>query len=243
MKLVPAMDLIGGRCVRLAQGDFERETVYAADPAEALAGFHAEGAEEAHIVDLDGAKAREPRQHALLAELASASPLRLQVAGGVRTDSHVRALLDAGVERVVIGSLALSDPAAFSGMLDAFGTQRLTLALDVRLDGQGEARVASHGWLEDTGRLLDDVLGSFPSVRHLLVTDIGRDGTLSGPNLSLTESIVRRYPEVELQASGGVGALDDLSALRDAGAARAIVGKAIWEGRFSVAQGLARARR
>lgn len=241
MKLLPAIDLIGGRCVRLEQGNFDRETSYSDDPAAALADFAAGGAAETHLVDLDGAKAREPRQHDLFIQLAASSPLRLQVAGGFRSRDQVARVLDAGVARVVIGSLALDDPQAFAAMLADFGPDRLTLALDVRLE-DGKPLVATHGWLTGSGRSLDAVLGDFPAVRHLLVTDIARDGMLSGPNVALMQDIATRFPTIELQASGGVGALADLSALRGTGARRAIVGKAIWERRFSVAEGVAHAR-
>ncbi|WP_037499878.1 HisA/HisF-related TIM barrel protein [Sphingomonas jaspsi] len=241
MKLLPAIDLIGGRCVRLEQGDFDRETTYDDDPAAALAGFVEGGAEEAHLVDLDGAKAREPRQHGLFVDLAMASPLKLQVAGGFRTHAQVERVLLNGVNRVVIGSLALDDPALFSAMLADFGPDRLTLALDVRVEN-GVPMVATHGWLTGSGRTLDAVLKDFPLVRHLLVTDIARDGMLSGPNAHLMQDIAERFPTIELQASGGVGGLDDLTVLRATGARRAIVGKAIWERRFSVAEGIAHAR-
>jgi phosphoribosylformimino-5-aminoimidazole carboxamide ribotide isomerase len=237
MILYPAIDLIDGRCVRLAQGDFARETRYDEEPAAALARFADEGAEWTHIVDLDGAKAKEPRQHDLLATLAESSSLKLQVAGGVRTIDHVAMLLDAGVARVVVGSLAVNDPTAFTIMLDRFGAEALTLALDVRLVGR-HAMVATHGWTEGSGKTLDAVLKGFPAVRHLLVTDIGRDGMLSGPNLPLIEAIVDTWPKVELQASGGVARLDDLPHLKQMGAAGAIVGKALWEGRFTIRQAL-----
>jgi phosphoribosylformimino-5-aminoimidazole carboxamide ribotide isomerase len=240
MIFLPAIDLVAGRCVRLAQGDFDRETDYSTDPATALAAFAAGGAEEAHLVDLDGARARTPRQHELFAALAATSSLALQVAGGFRTADQVARMLDAGVARVVIGSLALDDPAAFDALLDRFGADRLVLALDVRLDGE-VPMVATHGWTTDSGQSLDAVLAKFARVRHLLVTDIARDGMLSGPNLPLMRAIADRYMQVELQASGGVAQIDDVARLGEAGAARAIVGKAIWEGRFSVAEGVARA--
>lgn len=241
MKLLPAIDLIDGRCVRLAQGDFTRETSYSDDPAAALADFAASGADEAHLVDLDGARAGAPRQHDLFARLAGESPLALQVAGGFRSEAQVAAMLDAGVARVVIGSLALTDPDAFAAMLSRFGAERLTLALDVRLD-HGAALVATHGWEVGSGRTLGEVLRQFPTVRHLLVTDIARDGMLSSPNAALMTSILAEFPHVLLQASGGVADLADLTALRATGAARAIVGKAIWERRFTVAEGIAHAR-
>ena len=241
MILYPAIDLIDGRCVRLSQGDFARETVYAEDPAAALARFAKEGAAWAHIVDLDGAKAKEPRQHDLLATLAKSAKLKLQVAGGVRTPAHVATLLDAGVTRVVVGSLAVNDPPAFTALLDRFGPEALTLALDVRLDGK-HAMVATHGWTEGSGQTLDHVLNLFPAVRHLLVTDIGRDGMLTGPNLPLIEAIADTWPKVALQASGGVAKLHDLPHLKQAGAAGAIVGKALWEGRFTVREAIRASR-
>lgn len=241
MMLLPALDLIGGRCVRLAQGDFARETSYSADPAAALSEFASDGAREAHVVDLDGARAREPRQHELLVALAARTGLHLQVAGGFRTIEQVRRMLDAGAARVVIGSLAVDDPATFARMIADIGAERLTLALDVRLD-DGIPIVATHGWATGSGETLDAVLNWFPQVRHLLVTDIARDGMLTGPNLALTSMIVERYPAIELQASGGASTLGDLDDLRRRGAARAIVGKAIWERRFTVAEGIARAR-
>ncbi len=242
MILLPAIDLIGGRCVRLAQGDFARKTSYSDDPAAALADFSADGAEEAHLVDLDGARAGAPRQHEMFVALARSTDVQLQVAGGFRMPEQVATMLDAGVARVVVGSLALTDPNAFAAMIDRLGSDCLTLALDVRLE-DGAAMVATHGWEVGSGRTLDDVLGQFPAVRHLLVTDIARDGMLSGPNVALMTSIVAYHPRVELQASGGVANLSDLPLLRKIGAARAIVGKAIWERHFTVAEGVAHARR
>ena len=241
MILLPAIDLIGGRCVRLAQGDFERETRYSDDPTAALGDFADGGAVEAHLVDLDGARAREPRQHELFIALAATTSLSLQVAGGFRTLDQVRRVLDAGVTRVVIGSLAIDNPDAFARMIDEFGPNRLTLALDVRIE-DGTPHIATHGWATGSGETLEAALARHPSVRHLLVTDIARDGMLEGPNFALMRAIVAAHPAIHLQASGGVAALDDLAELNRAGAARAIVGKAIWERRFTVADAVAYAR-
>ncbi len=231
MILVPAIDLVEGRCVRLAQGDFGRETRYSDDPAAALVAFAQAGPSEVHIVDLDGAKARQPRQHDLLIALAANTGLALQVAGGFRTIEHVERMIGAGI----------ADPALFSRMIERFGPERLTLALDVRIE-DGRPIVATHGWMTGSGEGLSTVIGRFPTIRHLLVTDIARDGMLAGPNVSLMETIAAQFPTVELQASGGVATLDDLDTLRTTGARRAIVGKAIWERRFTVTEGVARAR-
>ena len=234
MILYPAMDLMGGRVVRLAQGRFDDSTAYSADPAEALAGFAAAGARWAHVVDLDGARAREPVQHDLIAGLAREAPLSLQVAGGFRSRDHLRRMLDCGVGRVVIGSLAVDRPDLVRGFLEEFGSERITLSLDVRLIGDIPL-VATAGWTEDSGRSLWDIAALYPEARHLLLTDIGRDGMLAGPNFELLEEASARLPHLAIQASGGITSLDDLRRLRTAGA---IVGKALWEGRIGLAEAL-----
>ncbi|GAA4016750.1 1-(5-phosphoribosyl)-5-[(5-phosphoribosylamino) me thylideneamino]imidazole-4-carboxamide isomerase [Sphingomonas swuensis] len=234
MILYPAMDLIGGRIVRLRQGRFDDVTYYDATPATALRDFAADGAEWAHVVDLDGAKAGAPAQHRLLAELAASSPLKLQVAGGVRTADHVATLLEAGAARVVVGSLAVRDPAATLGLFDRFGPERITLSLDVRMAGD-TPMVATHGWQEDSGLSLWDVASRYPEARHLLLTDIGRDGMLEGPNQALLAEAVTRLPHLAIQASGGVTSLGDLAQLTTAGA---ILGRAMWEGRLLLAEAI-----
>jgi phosphoribosylformimino-5-aminoimidazole carboxamide ribotide isomerase len=233
MILYPAMDLIGGRIVRLRQGRFNEVTVYDPAPHDALRSFAEAGAEWAHVVDLDGAKAGAPAQHALLKELAATTPLRLQVAGGVRSADHVAALLDAGASRVVVGSLAVREPAVTAALLDRFGPDHITLSLDVRVEG--EPMVATHGWQEDSGRTLWDIAALYPQARHLLLTDIGRDGMLEGPNHSLLAQAVERLPHLAIQASGGVTSLDDIERLTTDGA---ILGRAMWEGHLSLAEAL-----
>jgi phosphoribosylformimino-5-aminoimidazole carboxamide ribotide isomerase len=234
MILYPAMDLMGGRVVRLAQGRFEDATIYPGDPAEALAAFAAPGARWAHVVDLDGARAGAPVQHDLLCELGRSAPLSLQAAGGFRTAEQIARVLDAGVKRVVIGSLAVKQPELVRGFLARFGGERITLSLDVRLVDE-VPMVATLGWTEDSGQSLWDIAALYPEARHLLLTDIGRDGMLAGPNFELLEEAGRRLPHLAIQASGGVSSLDDLTRLGTAGA---IVGKALWEGRIDLAEAL-----
>ncbi|HYI40263.1 MAG TPA: 1-(5-phosphoribosyl)-5-[(5-phosphoribosylamino)methylideneamino] imidazole-4-carboxamide isomerase [Allosphingosinicella sp.] len=234
MILYPAIDLMGGRIVRLAQGRFEEATTYEADPADALARFAEAGAQWAHVVDLDGARARKPVQHDLLAALARGAALDLQVAGGFRTRDQLAGMFDAGVSRIVIGSLAVDRPDLVRAFLLEFGGERITLSLDVRVAG-GVPVVATAGWTEDSGRSLWDVAALYPEARHLLLTDIGRDGMLSGPNFELLEEAAGRLPHLAIQASGGVSSLDDLRRLRTEGA---IVGKALWEGRIGLAEAL-----
>jgi phosphoribosylformimino-5-aminoimidazole carboxamide ribotide isomerase len=237
MILYPAIDLMGGCVVRLAQGRFDEATTYEADPAEALAGFAEAGALWAHVVDLDGARAGAPVQHDLLAALARAGTLKLQVAGGFRTAGQLARMFDAGVARVVIGSLAVTDPDTAAALLGRFGGERITLALDIRIEA-GEPIVATRGWTEGSGRSLWDIAALYPAARHLLVTDIARDGMLSGPNVDLIAQATASLPRLALQASGGVASLDDLHRLEETGAAGAIVGKALWEGRFGLAEAL-----
>lgn len=238
MIVYPAMDLMGEQVVRLRQGRFDEATNYPAEPEDALRRFAAAGAQWAHVVDLDGARAGAPAQHELIARLAAAVPLRLQVGGGVRSREHVEQLLDAGVERVVIGSLAVRAPELVRSCIDQFGAERITLALDVRVLA-GEPQVAVSGWTEDSGVTLWAVAERFPNARHLLLTDIGRDGELSGPNFDLLDEAMERLPHLDVQASGGVSSLADLERLRTAGA---VVGKALWEGRFRLEEALGLAR-
>lgn len=234
MILYPAMDLMDGAPVRLEKGDFDARTDYAADPAATLAGFAEAGAEWAHVVDLDGARAKQPRQHDTIRELALSAPLKLQVAGGFRSIDDVRRMLDAGAARVVIGSLAIREPRVVSRMLDLFGPEELALALDVKLI-DGEPIVVTAGWTENSGVTLYDAAARFPAGCHLLLTDVGRDGMLQGPNFHLLEEAQARLPGWKIQASGGVATLDDLRALKTAGV---VVGKALWERRFTLSEAL-----
>ena len=233
MIILPAMDLMDGRPVRLAQGRFDDATSYTLDPAEAVLAFETAGAEWAHLVDLDGARARAPRQHGLLADIALSVTLKLQVAGGFREEAHLARMFDAGVDRVAIGSLAVHEPETVTGFLERFGSERIVLALDVNMVDDMPI-VATSGWTETSGLSLWDVAARYPDMRHLLVTDIGRDGMMSGPNAQLVAEIVRRLPDVQVQGSGGVSSLDDLRDLKAAGASGAIVGKALWEQRIDL---------
>src|SRR3569623_3090721 len=208
MIFYPAMDLMGGRIVRLRQGGFEDSTTYSQDPATALGHFADAGAEWVHIVDLDGARAGAPLQHDLIAELARSTRLKLQVGGGFRTREQVARMLDAGVSRVVIGSLAVKQPELVQGWIEDFGPERLTLSLDVRVK-DGVPLVAVSGWADTSGTALWDAAASYPTARHLLLTDIGRDGTLAGPNFELLDEAVERLPHLKIQASGGVSSLAD----------------------------------
>lgn len=243
MILYPAIDLRAGVCVRLMHGRFDQVTEYDTDPVARLATFAEAGADWAHIVDLDGAEAGRAAQHALIGTLARAGTVSIQSGGGVRSAEDVAALLDAGVSRVVIGSLAVSQPDTVLNWLDRFGADRITLAIDVKADGDRHVP-ALKGWTEAASVDLWAALDRYPagSASHLLVTDVGRDGALTGPNLDLLRSIVERRPDLKVQASGGVSSVADLTAAKAIGCDGAIVGRALYEGRFTVAEAITAVR-
>lgn len=240
MIVYPAIDLKDGTCVRLMHGRFDAVTHYDDQPAARLAAFAAAGAEWAHIVDLDGAEAGRAVQHALIGDLARAIDIRIQSGGGVRTSDDIAALIEAGVARVVVGSLAVSAPETVADWLRRFGPDRITLAIDVRADGDRWIP-ALKGWTEPAEIDLWTALDRYPPdlARHLLVTDVGRDGAMTGPNLELLTEIRLRRPDLRVQASGGVSSLEDLRAVRAMGCDGAIIGRALYEGRFSVEDAVA----
>ena len=233
MRLVPAIDLKDGRCVRLLRGDFAQETAYSTAPIDLARKFEALGADWLHVVDLDGAREgrTDPGNRVLIAQLAAASSLKLQVGGGLRTRADVASVLEAGAARAVIGSVALSDPAAVRGWIEDFGGDRIVLAFDVRLDSGGSPRIVTHGWLRQSTRALWEALAEFPHAvpAHVLCTDVARDGALTGPNVALYAEAARRFPAIAWQASGGIRDAADLEALAACGAAAAISGKALLE--------------
>jgi phosphoribosylformimino-5-aminoimidazole carboxamide ribotide isomerase len=231
MRLIPAMDLRAGRCVRLLQGDFGAETRYDADPRALLGKYRSVGADWLHVVDLDGARDGRAGNDSLIAELAAEKALNLQVGGGLRDAAAVKRMLDLGAARAVIGSAAITHVEEVRGWLGRFGPEHLTLAFDVRLDRSGVPRVTTHGWQEQSQVSLWDAVANFAAagLMHVLCTDVSRDGALNGPNVELYRNAVRRYPRLQWQASGGIRASRDMHALADAGAAAAISGRALLE--------------
>ncbi len=231
MRLIPAIDLRAGHCVRLLHGDFEAETRYPTDARALLARYCELGADWLHIVDLDGARDGSLGNRAIIVELAAAKAANLQVGGGLRNTAAITQILDAGVARAVIGSAAISQVEQVQAWLEHFGAQRLTLAFDVCLDNGGAPRVMIEGWQRQSECSLWQALDNYAptGLKHVLCTDVGRDGALTGPNVELYREAVRRYPQIEWQASGGIRNARDLHALADAGAAAAISGKALLE--------------
>ena len=233
MELIPAIDIRDGRCVRLLRGEFDQETRYEYDPRALARGYREAGARWLHIVDLDGAQSGERGNAGLIAEIAAASGLKVQLGGGIRSEASLARALDSS-DRVVIGSLAVTEPETVAGWLQGFGPERIVLGLDVRLGADGIPRVTTHGWTEASELTLDSAIERFSDagLRHVLCTDVARDGALSGPNIELYRRIQAERPGIVLQASGGIRDAADLEALADADIAAAISGKALLEQRI-----------
>lgn len=244
MEIFPAIDLRNGQCVRLTQGDFAQTKIYEDDPIRQAQRFAEAGAEWLHIVDLDGAREGGSRQFDVIERIARSVTLKLQVGGGIRDEATVAALLDRGIERVVIGSLAVRDPAHVMDWLRRFGPARMVAAFDVRLDYLGKPRILIEAWQQESGSSLWELLDTYTNngLRIILCTDVARDGMFAGPNLALYQAIQTRHPELDLVASGGVRDTGDLKALTELGVQGTIVGKAIYEGHIDLADAIQRVK-
>jgi phosphoribosylformimino-5-aminoimidazole carboxamide ribotide isomerase len=237
--VIPAIDLRGGRVVRLKQGDYAQETRYDNTPAELATRYLQAGAQWLHMVDLDGARSGD-LENLTAIEAIAASGLRIQAGGGVRSEADVRRLFDAGVVRVVVGSVAMREPELVGKWISTFGAECLTIALDTRWH-EGRWALPSAGWTSMETGGLDDLAPWYEQhgARHLLCTDIDRDGMLSGFNLELYRHLHALAPMLTIQASGGVRSIADIVAARDAGAEAVILGRALLEGRFTLEEALA----
>lgn len=237
----PALDIRQGRVVRLLQGDYAKQTTYGDDPLPRAQAFAGIGASWMHLVDLDAAKAGGYTLAPLLAQIASGTSLKVQTGGGVRGRDDVARILDAGASRVVIGSLAVREPDNVLAWLSEFGAEHLTIALDTRQGQDGVWRLPVHGWTETADVTLDELAQRYAQagMKHLLCTDISRDGMLSGPNIELYAHLVTLLPGVAVQASGGVRDVADVRAARLAGCGGAVLGKALLEGRLKLDEALA----
>jgi phosphoribosylformimino-5-aminoimidazole carboxamide ribotide isomerase len=229
---VPAVDIRGGRCVRLVQGDFSRETRYADDPAEMARHWQAQGAQWLHVVDLDGARDGVRANAATIARLLAAVEIPVQVGGGIRSVDTARQLLDDGAQRVVVGTRAAEAPEALAEWIDALGAERIVVGVDAR-----DGRVATHGWttLTDVGVVEVCTKLAGLGVQRVVYTDVGRDGLLGGPNVDVTGEVAR---VIRVIGSGGVSTVDHLRALAQIGAEGAIIGKALYEGRLTLKDAL-----
>ena len=226
MIILPAIDIIGGRCVRLSQGDYNQQTQYEATPVDMVKQYVAHGFKRIHVVDLDGAKTSYPQNLDTLSELAAVPGAEIE--WGVEA---LRAVLDAGAKYAVVGSVAAKQPELFEQWLRMFGPERIVLGADVR-----EGRVAVNGWQEEMDVTIDDLVDRFLKygLSQVICTDISRDGMLQGPATELYVRLQKKYPEVDFTVSGGISSMADIHALKAAHLRRVIVGKAIYEGRITL---------
>ncbi|MBF7073292.1 1-(5-phosphoribosyl)-5-[(5-phosphoribosylamino)methylideneamino]imidazole-4-carboxamide isomerase [Glaciecola sp. MH2013] len=240
--IIPAIDLIDGKVVRLYQGDYEQTTQYSVDPIDVVNQYADDGAQWLHIVDLTGAKDTSKRQLKLIADMVATKRMRFQSGGGVRSKADVQGLLNAGVERVVIGSLAVTQPEIVEQWMTEFGPEHIVLALDINIDEAGNKFVATHGWQKDSGVSIESLIERYSKVglQHVLCTDISRDGTLQGANEKLYAEVAKSFPKIQWQASGGIGSLNDIEILKPTKVAGVILGRALLEGKFTVKEAIER---
>lgn len=236
--LIPALDLINGKVVRLYKGDYAKAQSYDIDALVKFKAYESEGARWIHLVDLDGAKEPQKRQIALIKSLCASAKASVQVGGGIRSKEEIKALLDAGASRVVIGSLAIHNPQLCIEILREFPAHQICLALDVVPKGS-EFIIVVNAWQDESDKKLLEVIEFYAehSLRHILCTDISKDGTMSGANLRLYKLLSEVFPSIEIQASGGVNSLADLQSLKGI-CSGVIVGKALLDGIFSVKEGI-----
>lgn len=231
MIILPAIDIIGGRCVRLSQGDYNQQTQYEATPVDMVKQYVAHGIKRIHVVDLDGAKASCPQNLDTLSELAAVPGAEIEWGGGIKSVEALGAVLDAGAKYAVVGSVAAKQPELFEQWLRMFGPERIILGADVR-----EGRVAVNGWQEEMDVTIDDLVDRFLKygLSQVICTDISRDGMLQGPATELYVRLQKKYPKVDFTVSGGISSMADIHALKAAHLRRVIVGKAIYEGRITL---------
>jgi len=231
IELIPAIDIIGGQCVRLTKGDYDQKTVYRDSPAEVAKEFEEIGFKRLHVVDLDGAKSKHIVNEQVLKAITTDTHLTVDFGGGIKTDEDIEKAFAAGASMVTIGSIAVTNPDLFMGWLEKYGAERIILGADVR-----HGKISINGWKEDSSEDLLPFLKKYvdAGVRNVLCTEISKDGTLAGPAIELYQSMMAAYPELHLIASGGVSSIEDIQALDAAGIPAVVFGKAIYEGKINL---------
>ncbi len=231
MQIIPAIDIIDGKCVRLTQGDYGQKTIYNENPLEVAKQFESAGLQRLHLVDLDGAKAGAVKNWKVLESIAGNTAMVIDFGGGVKREEDVRTILSSGAALVTIGSLAVKNEALFVQWLQQFGADKFLLGADVKNE-----KIAVGGWLETTDILVYDFIEQYTGhgITQLFCTDVSKDGKLEGPSVALYQNILTKFPALHFIASGGVSSMDDLHALQEIGCTGAIVGKAIYENKISM---------
>ncbi len=231
IEIIPATDIIGGECVRLTQGDYDRKTTYYSDPLEAAKAFEGVGIKRLHVVDLDGAKSSHPMNLKVLERVATHTSLTIQYGGGIKSTQALKDVFSAGASRAIVGSLAVREPELFSAWLDEFGGERMVLGADLK-----NGKVAIQGWLEESQMGASELFNIFlpHGLRHIICTDISRDGMMCGAATELYKTLSAEFPTLNIIASGGVSKMSDIEELDQAGVESVIVGKALYEGGISL---------
>ena len=231
IEVIPAIDLIGGQCVRLTQGDYDRKTTYYKDPLDAALRYEECGAGRLHLVDLDGAKASRPANLGVLERIAARTSLEVQYGGGIKSTEALRSVFDAGARRAICGSVAVRRPELFAGWLAEFGPGKLILGADIR-----DGKAAVQGWTEASELSAQELLAQFApqGLAQVICTDIARDGMLCGASAEFYAALQGEFPGVEITVSGGIGSMADIEALDGAGLRSVIVGKALYEERITL---------
>lgn len=231
MRIIPAIDIIDGKCVRLSQGDYDTQKIYNEDPLEVALEFQDHGIKYLHLVDLDGAKAGKIVNHKVLEKLAANTELQIDFGGGIRTNDDVRVALESGAKQITGGSVAVKDRELFLSWLQQYGADSIILGADAR-----DRKIAVSGWLDATEEMLSDFVRAYQQqgVQYVISTDIAKDGMLQGPAFDLYKELMEEAPGIKLIASGGVSSMKDLEQLAEAGLEGAIVGKAIYEGHITL---------
>jgi phosphoribosylformimino-5-aminoimidazole carboxamide ribotide isomerase len=231
MQIIPAIDIIDGKCVRLTQGDYAQKTIYNENPLEVAKAFEDAGIQRLHLVDLDGAKAGAVKNWKVLETIAVQTKLVIDFGGGIKTDNDVAHVFDRGASLATIGSIAVANPALFLSWVNKYGADRFFLGADVK-----DNFIAVNGWMHTSTTSIDTFIGDYlaKGISNIFCTDVSKDGRLEGPSTELYQSLIRSFPNLKLVASGGVSSLQDLEVLDSIGCAGAIVGKAIYENRISL---------
>ena len=233
MRIIPAIDIIDGQCVRLSKGDYNTKKVYNENPLEIAKQFEAHGITHLHLVDLDGAKASHIVNHKVLEEIVTKTTLKIDFGGGLKTDEDLKIAFESGANQITGGSIAVKNPAVFKSWISKFGADKIILGADANNE-----KIAVSGWLEESDEELIPFIQGYQKdgIQYVICTDIAKDGMLQGPSFDLYEKILKQCPNVKLIASGGISTFDELPRLRDLGCEGTIVGKAIYENRISLKQ-------
>lgn len=227
IEIIPAIDVIEGKCVRLSQGDYERKKVYNEDPLEIAKEFEANGIRRLHLVDLDGAASHHVVNYRVLEQIATRTSLIIDFGGGIKSDEDLKIAFESGAQMVTGGSIAVKDPEIFCSWIDKFGSERIILGADVK-----DRKIAVNGWKDESGCELFSFLQKYTEegIQKVICTDIDCDGMLQGPSINLYKEVLSIHPKLHLIASGGVSSMDDILALEEAGVPGVIFGKALYEG-------------